>query len=201
MILTSNELAAVSSGVAALGILGGYLGVKSANRNALKIAREERSTRRRDELNDLRRSTYARFLAALVSLATASLEQEAITTTQEIRGEVRIAAIKRRGDTLATARDTVAELDLLAPGLLRELADEALEAASACTQKRRPQFSGKLSELRAAMHHDLQASEASNFRGLDGIAYSRIAARARNSEDEGPFVEPSDSAKAKTLNI
>jgi hypothetical protein len=45
MILTGNELAAASSAVAAIGILGGYLGVRSANRNALQIAREERSTR------------------------------------------------------------------------------------------------------------------------------------------------------------
>jgi hypothetical protein len=44
MILTGNELAAASGAVAAIGILGGYLGVRSANRNALQIAREERST-------------------------------------------------------------------------------------------------------------------------------------------------------------
>ena len=43
MILTDHELTAASGAIAALAIVGGYLGVRSANQNALKIAREERS--------------------------------------------------------------------------------------------------------------------------------------------------------------
>src|SRR6266513_1436954 len=115
MVLTVHELTAASSAVALLAILGGYLGVRSANRNALKIAREERSSRRRDELDDLRRATYAKFLVALTALAIASLEQEAIAATPQIRGEPRIKAMKKRTDALATARNIAAELDLLAP--------------------------------------------------------------------------------------
>jgi len=42
IVLTAHELTAASSAVAALAVLGGYLGVRLANRNALKIAREER---------------------------------------------------------------------------------------------------------------------------------------------------------------
>jgi hypothetical protein len=82
MVLTGHELTAASSAVAFLAIVSGYFGIRSANRNALNIAREERSTRRRDELNDLRRVTYAKFLVSLDALALASVEQEALLILQ-----------------------------------------------------------------------------------------------------------------------
>src|SRR5690348_18251923 len=104
MVLTGHELTAASSAVAVLAILGGYLGVRSANRNALRIAREERSARRKDEFDYLKRSTYARFLEALTTLAMASLEQEKATDDPHNRGEARILAFKRRANALAAAR-------------------------------------------------------------------------------------------------
>ena len=76
--LTEQELAAASSAVAALAIVGGYLGVRSANRNAVEIAREERSSRRHDELDALKRITYARCVAALLALDTASLDARSL---------------------------------------------------------------------------------------------------------------------------
>jgi hypothetical protein len=196
MFLTGNELAAASSAVAAFGIIGGYLGVKSANRNALRIAREERSARRREELNDLKRATYARFLAALTVLAAASAEQEAVTAAPEIRGQARLDAFKKRKDALTVAGDIVTELDLLASGPLPELAKKAVDNAGTCTAGDRMLFSGTLAELRAVMRQDLQTAETSNVRGLDPADYAAIAAAARESADNRPSVEPSAPAKA-----
>jgi len=178
LILTGNELAAASSAVAAIGILGGYLGVRSANRNALQIAREERSTRRRDELDDLKRATYVRFLAALTSLSVASLGVEALTEAG-IRGNEVITAAKNKDDAFAAAHDIAAELDLLTPGILHELADEAIEKARTCQRENRSEFSSKLSELRVAMRRDLPTSDAANFKELDSAAHARIGTPAR----------------------
>jgi hypothetical protein len=49
------------------------------------------------------------------ALASASAEQEAITSTPEIRGDARIAVIRRQTDALTTARNIAMELELLAP--------------------------------------------------------------------------------------
>jgi hypothetical protein len=49
--ITAHELTVASSGVAALAIVGGYLGVRSANHTAVAIARDERSARRRNDLD------------------------------------------------------------------------------------------------------------------------------------------------------
>jgi hypothetical protein len=197
MILTGNELAAASSAVAAIGILGGYLGVRSANHNALKIAREERSTRRRNELDDLRRATYARFLAALTSLSVASLGLEA-KTEAGIRGNDLIAAAKKREDAFVAAHDIAAELGLLTPGFLHELVDEALEKAHTCKRESRSQFSSKLSDLRVAMRRDLQTSEVSNYKELDSAAHAKIGTLAQRAEIKDHSVEESGPVKAET---
>jgi hypothetical protein len=194
MILTGNELAAASSAVAVIGILGGYLGVRSANRNALQIAREERSTRRRDELDDLKRATYVRFLAALTSLSVASLGVEALTEAG-IRGNEVITAAKNKDDAFAAAHDIAAELDLLTPRILHELADEALEKAHTCKRENRSQFSSKLSELRVAMRRDLQASDASNFKELDSVAHANIGTLAPGEESRPDQSNPATVRK------
>ena len=92
--LTEHELTAASSAVAALAIVGGYLGVRSANRNAVKIAREERSSRRHDELDALKRVAYARCVAALLALNTASTEASALAGEAEIRLGQRIDTLE-----------------------------------------------------------------------------------------------------------
>jgi hypothetical protein len=190
MILTAGELAAVSSAVAALGILGGYLGVRSANGNAVKIAREERSTRRRDELDDLKRATYARFLAALTALAVASLRLEDITGAG-IRGDAPMAAAGKREEAFAVARGIAAELDLLASGVLHELAADALEKAHACKRENRSQFSAKLAELRVVMRQDLPTAEARNFKELDSAAHAKIGIPAPSADrSRGVMAEP-----------
>lgn len=195
MILTAGELAAVSSAVAALGILGGYLGVRSANLNAVKIAREERSTRRRDELADLKRATYARFLAALTALAAASLRLEAITGAG-LRADTPMAAAKKE-EAFAAARGIAAELDLLASGVLHEIAADALEKAHACKRENRSQFSDKLAELRVVMRRDLPTAEAPNFKELDSAAHAKIGIPAPSAETKDLPAPASGPAKAE----
>jgi hypothetical protein len=77
--LTAHELTVTSSAVAVVAIVSGYLGVKSANRTAVAIAREERAARRRSELDTLKRAAYSAFLATLSKLADDQIELDIAT--------------------------------------------------------------------------------------------------------------------------
>jgi hypothetical protein len=66
MHITSSELSAATSFVAALAIIGGYLGVRMANQNAVNIAREERNSRNSKESIQLKRDIYTRFAATAI---------------------------------------------------------------------------------------------------------------------------------------
>jgi hypothetical protein len=184
MYLTGHELTAASSTVAALAILGGYLGVRSANRNALKIAREERSSRERDELNALKRATYAKFLTALTALASASLEQESITANPEIRGPARIAVITKRAAALTNAQNTFAELGLIAPDILHELASESLKCASMCSRENASAFTRGTTKIRLAMRLDVQSIKIPGPAELDHMALHAIAMQSHNPQSE-----------------
>jgi hypothetical protein len=170
MYLTQHELTAASSVVAALAILGGHLGVRSANRNALKIASEERSSRYQSELGALKRVTYARLLTALDSLASASQQQEKVIANEEIRGGERITAIRRREEALTTALNIIAEFELFAPDALCKIASEALQGASTCTRESSHEFTSKAARLRIAMRRDLQSIEIPSPEELDRLA-------------------------------
>jgi hypothetical protein len=198
--LSQHELTAASSVVAALAILGGYLGVRSANRNALKIAREERLSRMHNELDTLKRVTYAKFLAALSALASASQEHEAITASPEIRGDTRIAAIKKRTDALTTAQNMLAELELIAPDVLRELAADSLECARECTRKNSTSFIREAAKLRLAMRYDLQDIEA-NPRDMDPLAVGPIGTQPSNIQDEHPTAPLSTGSATDSSGI
>jgi hypothetical protein len=195
MYLTGHELTAASSAVAALAIVGGYFGVRSANHNALKIAREERSSRQRDEFNALKRVTYAKILTALAALASASLEQESIVANPEIRGPSRIAVITKRAEALTTARNTAAELGLIASDVLRNLADESLEYASTCTRMSATTFVEGSTRLRLAMRFDLQDIEIPSRAELDRMALQAIASE-RNDPQSGYSDVPTLPARA-----
>jgi hypothetical protein len=159
LFLTGNELTAASSTVALLAIVGGYLGVRSANLNALKIAREERSSRRRDEFDALKRVTYARFLAALTELEMAALEQSGIAESEKIRGGYLIASKKRKTDALVAARNIAVELELLASGALHELANYSLRIADTCNRQNEPEVAFEVTKLRLAMRDDLAGAD------------------------------------------
>jgi hypothetical protein len=198
--LTQHELTAASSAVAALAILGGYLGVRSANRNALNIAREERLSRKHNELDALKRVTYAKFLAALSALASASQEQEAITASPEIRGDTRITAIKKRTDALTVAQNMFAELELIAPDPLRELSAASLECARECTRKNSAAFVREAAKLRLAMRQDLQGTEADR-KDMDPVAVGPIGTQTPDVQDEHPTAQLSAGSAAENSVI
>jgi len=183
MFLTTHELTAASSAVAALAIVGGYLGVRSANHNALEIAREERSFKHEDDLNSLKRVTYARFITALTGLASASLEQGSITVSPEMRGDARISAIKKRNDALTDARNVFAELELCAPRHLCELASDCLSKATSCSRDTPSEFTRGTTELRIAMRFDLGSKEDLDSKELDRIASSSPTSMDMDTQD------------------
>jgi hypothetical protein len=140
--LTGSELTAASSAVAALAIAGGYLGVRSANSNAVKIASEQRSSRREDEQNALLRATYARCLAALNVLAVASMElsvpreeRRAVDTpSEELRNRFNAARAECSAAEVS-AHNVGAEIDLIAPADICMLEAEAHDKAAACDHR------------------------------------------------------------------
>ena len=186
MNITGHELTAASSAVAALAILGGYLGVASANRNALRIAREERASRRLVEFESLKRLTYSKFLSVLAGLALASVEQEEVTASPQIRGETRISAIRKQKDSRAAADKIFAELELLAPDLLRELAGDSLELACVCTRKNRTIFTQSETRLRIAMRHDVRGSEIPRLGDLERMALSATSVPSPDRKNQSP---------------
>ena len=125
----------MSSAVAAAAIVGGYLGVRSANSTAVNIAREERSAQRKDNFDILRRSTYAEGLAALT-------EASRIFLLEDVQKEV------------PKLRDIEKMLNLIAPKEIIEEFDAVLKLAYSRT--RRNAFESELETLTAMMRRDLE---------------------------------------------
>jgi hypothetical protein len=164
VILTGNELTIASSAVAALAIVGGYLGVRSANRNAVKIAREERSSRRGDELNALKRVTYVRCVSALLELNTANtLESTSLSHPS------------RRIDAAQAAHAAVVDMELIAPDRLRDLAFQTMGSASQATKGGTPGFTRLAIMLREAMASDLRGLDIPSLEELDRAADTAIS--------------------------
>jgi hypothetical protein len=160
VILTGHELTAASSAVAALAIVGGYLGVSSANRNAVKIARAERSSRRRDELDALKRVTYARCVSALLELNVASTLASASLP----------GAPSRLIDASQAAHAAVVDMELIAPDRLRDLAFETMGSASQVTKDGTPGFVRLAIKVRKAMASDLRGLDIPSPEELDRAA-------------------------------
>jgi hypothetical protein len=127
--ITDHELTAASSVVAALAIIGGYLGVRSANRNAVRIAREERSERRKDELNALKRLTYAGLLGALSELSISSLDASFKKNGEIYTQKDYSEALGRRAAATRSAVSRLDELRLISSADLYFRAKEVLEEA------------------------------------------------------------------------
>lgn len=170
--LTGQEVTAASSAVAALAIVGGYLGVRSANRTAVEIARAERSSRRHDELDALKRVAYARCVAALFALNTAyqapSTEEPSPASETEIRRL--IDAAQARLDAGLAAHDAIVGVEQIAPDHLFGLACEALASASKPTTEGEPTFAWRVIKLRTAMHYDLRGAAIPSPEELDRMA-------------------------------
>jgi hypothetical protein len=163
MQLTGHELTAASSAVTALAIVGGYLGVRSANRNAVRIAEGERSSRLEGEANALMRATYARSFTALNVLAVASMEfsrpkREMLSVDipgKELQEEYNVARA-RCSVAEISAHDVGAEIDLIAPPKICELEAEAHDKATTCEKRTQDEFLLARSKLRIAMRNRLK---------------------------------------------
>jgi hypothetical protein len=152
--LTSHELTAASSVVAALAVVGGYLGVRSANRNALGIAREERSARRRRELNDLKRTIYSEFLAALSVLADEQISFDAATTNKSKEAD---DLWRRAVDSAQTANNKLAQLTLIAPSQIHTMAEGAFKRALKATESDIAAIATEEEQLIVSMRADLES--------------------------------------------
>jgi hypothetical protein len=185
MQLTGHELTAASSAVTALAIVGGYLGVRSANRNAVMVAREERSSRREGEANALTRATYARSLTALNVLAVASMEfsqpkREMYSVdipSKELQEEYD-AARSRCSAAEISAHNVGAEIDLIAPPEICMLEAEAHDKATTCEQHTQDEFLCARSRLRIAMRYHLQGLDIPEYDKLSELAENELKAKA-----------------------
>jgi hypothetical protein len=163
MHITGTELAAASSAVAALAIVGGYLGVHSANQNALKISREERSTRRKEELDALKRGIYAKTVSDLVALAAANIESSALLNDPQASPQFRLETLRSRIEAVKAASNSITELVLISTNnLLRDLANEALNGAMKCTSEDAAAFTRGISKLQVSLRDDLSGKEISS---------------------------------------
>jgi hypothetical protein len=190
MHITGYELTAASSAVAALAIVGGYLGVSSANRNALKIAREERSAKRKDELDALKRTTYGKLLAAITALASANMEQESLEAAKT-PATFKLDATRKRIAAAKTVHNCMAELALTSSNtILDNLANEAFKGAAKCTREDVIAFTRGAAKLRAALREDLRGAKIPNPEELDcmvDVALAKQAPGAVTAKDTAPI--------------
>ena len=184
--LTGNELTAASSAVAAVAIAGGYLGVRSANRNALKIAREERSSRRKDELDALKRTIYVRCLTALDALPMASAQVSASQATSDPANQARMAAQRQSLDeALAVLYNVTVDIQLIAPDPVRVLAVEAMTAAAKSAMYTDSAYTRGVLKLRTAMRYDLQGIDIPSPAELEYMANMAMSEAARIQAGNG----------------
>lgn len=154
MQLTTHELTLVSSAVTVVAIVGGYLGVRSANTTAASIARDERAARRRRELEIQKRVAYSSFLAALSKLTDDQIELE--IATREAHPDKDDLWL-RAANSARLANDSLANLCLSAPELIRALANAAFGHALRASETDILALAEEGEELAAAMRSDLEA--------------------------------------------
>lgn len=178
MHITGTELNAASTAVAGLAIIGGYFGIKTSNQNALKLAKEERSEKRKDELEALLRVTYAKTLASLAALATANIERADLMTMSDASADDLIAATRKRAEAFRVAYEYTAELELLASkgSILGSEAFKALTAAANCTSDHKQDYIDATSQLRVSMRVRLNGRIV-----YDADEYHRIVADAEKA--------------------
>jgi hypothetical protein len=162
--LTGHELELIPSVVAAIAIVGGYLGVSAANRTTLNVAEQERSSKREDELKALKRTVYVKVISALNALVAARVVANemdrfklfGVGPTKEARTQVQAES----KDALMALQDAMLEMSLVTGNndllTLAHEADEAARRASSRSYKAYPQAVGKLA---ACMQLDLKGVE------------------------------------------
>jgi len=130
--LTTNELAIIPSAVAAIAIIGGYFGVRSANSNALNLAREERQARRTYELTELKREVYFRCLEVLNELEIATL-LASINAGTSPSGHASAGLLERKTKAYVAALNASGQLKLFGPPKVIALMNDVMVIASRAT--------------------------------------------------------------------
>ena len=154
MHLTAHELALVPSTVAIAAIVGGYLGVRSANTTAVSIARDERAARRRSDLDAQKRAAYCSYLVALSKLTDDQIELDIATRkTRPEKDELWF----RAANSARLANDNLANLCLIASEPVRALANAAFNHALKASENDIAALAEEGEELADAIRNDLQA--------------------------------------------
>ena len=181
MHLTGNELSAASSVVAALAIIGGYLGVRSANHNALTIAREERSAKQNDELDKLKRTAYVSLLSALNDLVTINLQAAKIIDQKPGNPYAKIQVTRKRIEASTTVANCMAETHLITDNTtIVQLIDKAYKGAIS-SHVDATDYIREATKLRAAMQCDLRGEQAS-AEALDQMARQALGETASEGD-------------------
>jgi predicted Zn-dependent protease len=154
MHLTADGLTLVSSAVAVVAIIGGYLGVRSANNTAVAIARDERAARRRSELDSQKRIAYSSFLAALSQLADDQIQLEIATRQKPTETD---ELWLRAANSARIANDNLANVSLVASESIRALANTAFSHALKASDSDITTLAEEGEELAGAMRNDLEA--------------------------------------------
>jgi hypothetical protein len=154
MQLTTHELSIIPSIVAVVAIVGGYLGVRSANRTSVSIARDERAARRESELDTLKRAAYSAFLVALSKLADDQIELDVATKHERSeREEIWLRATQ----SARVANDNLATLALVAPQSICAFANAAFGHALKATEADIAAVAEEGEALAGAMRRDLES--------------------------------------------
>jgi hypothetical protein len=153
MHLTANELTLVSSAVAVVAIVAGYLGVRSANNTAVAIARDERAARRRSELDSQKRVAYSSFLVALSQLADDQIQLDIATRRKQTEKD---ELWLRAANSARIANDNLANLFLVAPESIRALANTAFNHALKASENDITTLAEEGEELAGTMRNDLE---------------------------------------------
>lgn len=185
MVLTGHELAIFPSLVAIVAIGGTLLGAKLTNKSTLKsvdlankaaieIAREERSSKRADELLALKRTIYGKLVADLTVLTRASIMA---SNVENFPLAQRPAVLEQKMNASVAAANSLADVYLMAPSFINTLAAAAYDAAINCTIKDSTGYIREGGKLRATMRDDLAGQEFSTTEELErmtDIALTRL---------------------------
>jgi hypothetical protein len=142
------------STVAIVAIIGGYLGVRSANTTAVSVARDERAARRRTEVDAQKRTAYVSFLAALSKLTDDQIELD--IATRKARPE-KDELWLRATNSARLANDSLANLCLVAPEPIRALANAAFSHAFKASENDISALAEEGEELADAIRSDLES--------------------------------------------
>jgi len=155
------------------------------NRNAVRIVREERTSRREDEANALMRATYARSLSTLNVLAVASMDfsrPKRMMLSVDIPGkelqEEFDAALAKCSAAEMSAHNAAAEIDLIAPSQMCELEAETHDKATTCEKRTQGEFLLARSKLRIAMRSHLQGLDIPEYSELSELAKDELRTKA-----------------------